>query len=78
LRPAVISPARSRAPAALVFALLLSVIGISCGISKPAGLLGGAGGSTGAMKACLDRPADLPRPPSATLPCELLPPDFSR
>jgi hypothetical protein len=26
---------------------------------------------------CLDQPADLPRPPSGRLPCELLPPGFS-
>lgn len=25
---------------------------------------------------CLDRPTDLPRPPSGALPCELLPPGF--
>ncbi|HKQ69864.1 MAG TPA: hypothetical protein VJT73_11025 [Polyangiaceae bacterium] len=27
---------------------------------------------------CLDRPTDLPRPPSGQLPCDLLPPGFSR
>ena len=25
---------------------------------------------------CLDRPTDLPRPPSGQLPCDLLPPGF--
>ena len=25
---------------------------------------------------CLDRPTDLPRPPTGRLPCELLPPGF--
>jgi hypothetical protein len=25
---------------------------------------------------CLDRPDDLPRPPTGALPCELLPPGF--
>jgi hypothetical protein len=25
--------------------------------------------------ACLDRPSDLPQPPSGTLPCELYPPE---
>lgn len=28
------------------------------------------------LKACLDQPTDLPRPPSGQLPCELLPPGF--
>ena len=32
----------------------------------------------GASKACLDRPTDLPGPPSSALPCELLPPDFGK
>jgi hypothetical protein len=27
---------------------------------------------------CLDRPTDLPRPPSGALPCELLPPGFAQ
>lgn len=26
---------------------------------------------------CLDRPTDLPRPPTGALPCELLPPGFA-
>jgi hypothetical protein len=29
-----------------------------------------------ALAACLDRPTDLPRPPTGQLPCELLPPGF--
>lgn len=43
-----------------------------------------AGGPTTApvtqppLAACVDRPGDLPRPPSKELPCELLPPGFSR
>jgi hypothetical protein len=28
----------------------------------------------GTLKACLDRPTDLPRPPIDRLPCELIPP----
>jgi hypothetical protein len=28
----------------------------------------------GTLKACLDRPSDLPRPPVGRLPCELIPP----
>jgi hypothetical protein len=27
---------------------------------------------------CLDRPTDMPLPPSGQLPCELLPPGFQR
>ena len=26
---------------------------------------------------CLDRPTDLPRPPTGALPCDLLPPGFA-
>ncbi len=29
-----------------------------------------------ALAPCLDRPTDLPRPPTGALPCELLPPGF--
>ena len=35
-----------------------------------------AGAGPGGLKACIDRPAALPRPPGGTLPCELLPPTF--
>ena len=43
---------------------------------------GGASGSGGAsqdggLKPCLDRPTDLPRPPSGQLPCELIPPGLT-
>lgn len=31
----------------------------------------------GALAPCLDRPTDLPRPPTGQLPCELLPPGFT-
>jgi len=30
------------------------------------------------LRACVDRPAEVPRPPTGELPCELLPPGFSR
>jgi hypothetical protein len=30
------------------------------------------------LTACVDSPSALPRPPSGQLPCELLPPGFSR
>lgn len=33
-------------------------------------------GATNLLKACLERPTDLPRPPTTTLPCDLLPPTF--
>jgi len=37
----------------------------------------GAAGDTGTkLSPCLDRPGELQRPPSGSLPCELLPPDF--
>jgi len=46
---------------------------------------GGAGGAMGGtpldggpLTACLDRPDELPRPPTNELPCELLPPGFTR
>lgn len=42
------------------------------------GAQAGAGANPPALGPCLDRPADLPRPPSAGLPCELFPPGFSR
>lgn len=29
-----------------------------------------------AVGPCLDRPTDLPRPPTGALPCDLLPPGF--
>ncbi|HVK75185.1 MAG TPA: hypothetical protein VM734_17770 [Kofleriaceae bacterium] len=31
-----------------------------------------------AIGPCLDRPTDLPRPPSGQLPCELYPPGFGQ
>lgn len=31
----------------------------------------------GALKACLERPGELPRPPRGQLPCELVPPGLS-
>lgn len=30
-----------------------------------------------AIGPCLDQPTDLPRPPSGSLPCDLLPPGFT-
>jgi hypothetical protein len=36
------------------------------------------GAAPAPLAACVDRPGDLPRPPGTELPCELLPPGFSR
>lgn len=35
-------------------------------------------GAASPLAACVDRPGELPRPPTTELPCELLPPGFSR
>jgi len=83
LSPAACQPRRPIAAAALAVGLVLSAAGAGCGVSKPAvppggGGASGAGGTAGTMTACLDRPTELPRPPSGTLPCELLPPGYSR
>jgi hypothetical protein len=32
----------------------------------------------GNLAPCLERPGELPRPPSGGLPCELIPPDFGK
>ena len=32
----------------------------------------------GKLAPCLERPGELPRPPSGGLPCELIPPDFGK
>jgi hypothetical protein len=50
-------------------ALALTLAG--CGAKKPP-----AGAVGPALRACLDAPTTLPRPPSGTLPCELIPPDL--
>jgi hypothetical protein len=64
---------------ALVFFVVLAA---ACGDNeKPttpddAGIDAGPDANPQALAPCLDRPTDLPRPPSGQLPCELLPPDF--
>lgn len=55
----------------LAAGLVLAVLSTACGKDEP--LSTPDGGATGA---CLDLPTDLPRPPTAGLPCELLPPGF--
>lgn len=66
-----------RLTALLAGATLALALGASCGKSKPAAVdptdAGGDGGPTG-LASCLDMPDQLTRAPSATLPCELLPP----
>lgn len=56
----------------------LAALGGSCGDNQkvPPPDDPGDGSGSGALAACLDRPTELPRPPSAQLPCELLPPGF--
>jgi hypothetical protein len=43
-------------------------------------LTGGSGGTAGGgnLVPCLDRPDQLERPPTTELPCDLLPPGFTR
>jgi hypothetical protein len=68
-------------------AALLALAAVSCGRSKPVGMDPSDGGpadtgtaETGAEVAptarggCLDRPDTLQRPPTAGLPCDLIPP----
>lgn len=73
-------------------ALLMVALAPSCGNNKPQGSgargsggvggdtsgpgSGGAGG-TGPLRACIDRPDGLPRPPVNGLPCELIPPGLA-
>jgi hypothetical protein len=47
------------------------------GGGSPPGGSAGAGGS-GELVPCLDRPDQLERPPTNELPCDLLPPGFTR
>jgi len=62
-------------------ALLLTAA--DCGSKKPGRPADGGTGADssadqtadgGPLRACLDSPSTLPRPPAATLPCELIPP----
>jgi hypothetical protein len=63
----------------LLAGLVLTVLSTACGKDDPALPPTPDAGETpdgGAAAACLDRPTDLPRPPTDGLPCELLPPGF--
>jgi hypothetical protein len=51
--------------------------GSTSATTADAGAGDGGAPPDGGLAACLDRPDDLPRPPSRQLPCELLPPGFS-
>jgi len=70
-------------------AVLLVALASSCGNNKPQGSgtgghpgaggtpgTGGAGGA-GPLRACVDRPGEVPRPPADGLPCELIPPGLA-
>lgn len=50
--------------------------GLDAAIGADAGIDSGA--PLPPLVPCLERPTDLPRPPSGELPCDLLPPGFSR
>ena len=56
-------------PLALAAALLLAPLATACDSDDPA-----VEGSS-KPSACVEKPG-IARPPTATLPCELLPPDF--
>jgi hypothetical protein len=56
-------------------ALVLIALLAACGDNRKVAVTGDAGvDASSAKKACLDRPDELPRPPTGSLPCELLPP----
>jgi hypothetical protein len=55
--------------------------GTSAGTGGGTGTSTGTGGGTpgdGGLVPCLDRPTELERPPNGELPCDLLPPGFTR
>jgi hypothetical protein len=63
--------------------VFLIVVATACGDNRPKDAPGSPADDAGidapgAVGACLDRPTDLPRAPSGQLPCELLPPGFTR
>lgn len=61
----------------LALALLLAA---ACGDNTKASVPDDAGPDApdaAPVGACLDRPTDLPMPPTGALPCELLPPGFT-
>jgi hypothetical protein len=55
---------------ALALAVALLALGLSCGKSREAG----GADAGGSLASCIDEPGVLARPPSGSLPCELIPP----
>jgi hypothetical protein len=67
-------------------AFLVAVLLAACGDNQrppsgeveadaaPVEIDAGIDGAPSTLGACLDRPTDLPRPPTGQLPCELIPP----
>lgn len=47
------------------------------GIEDAPAPVDGATADGGALTACVERPTDLPRPPTGRLPCELIPPGLT-
>ena len=71
---------RSLLAVSVALALCVPVLAGCDDGGDPAPGTAGNGGSAGGapLAPCLERPTDLPRPPTRGLPCELLPPNFSR
>ncbi len=70
----------SRSAAVIAFSLAALS---SCSKAEPTNASDTSGGHSGnggaaALAPCLERPNELPRPPGAQLPCELIPPGFRR
>jgi hypothetical protein len=58
--------------------MLALVVAAGCGTPKTALTTAAPnGGTTPPLRACLESPTVLPRPPAGTLPCELIPPDLA-
>ena len=70
-----------RRPPSLTFLLLVGWLWLAaCGDNQQAprdAAPADAAADPAALAPCLDRPTDLPRPPTGSLPCELLPPGFT-
>ena len=55
--------------------VLLGIVSLS--LAACSGNGGGSAANQGALRACLERPDQLPRPPASRLPCELIPPGLA-
>jgi len=61
----------------LRFWAVLVVLAASCGTPKTTlTTVIPDGGAMAPLRACLESPTVLPRPPAGTLPCDLIPPDL--